>query len=461
MGIFSFFGKKNKAPSSGKGGATPASTSNTAPSRNEAAARRPRVTADKIDAIESEMSSEFVQPLPFSGNTMPFTSEDLFTAPGPASGIHAIPNSTLQATSLKQSTLLQMGATTAMLLKAETKPGPIALSEAAPVIEEAAILFANGQTNMIEPILRHAIADDTLGHMPLAVWGMLFDLYQITGQREQFENLALDYASRFERSPPAWIEADTGEQDAPAVQKGNIPGVAFAGKLDAGIVKQLERLRNLGEMSERLRLDFSRVTDVDPVGCGLLHNVLKRLQRSGHRLSLIGANELTEKIRRILAVGRRDETEAPWLLLLELLRLLNRETDFEETSIDYCITFEVSPPAFSPPHDAILAASEETEDAIGTNDDTNHFVMPAIVSSKNDSLITQIHDYASTHQPAILDCTRLIRMDFAAASQLFNSLTPLIQSGRTIELANANHFIAALCHVMGFQDLIRILPRRN
>ncbi|WP_293780948.1 STAS domain-containing protein [uncultured Oxalicibacterium sp.] len=393
---------------------------------------------------------------------MPFTSDDLFTNPGPNSGIHTTAGSTLQTTSIKQSTLLQMGATTAMLLKAETKPGPIALSEAAPVIEEAAILFANGQTDMIEPILRHAIEDDTLGNMPLAVWGMLFDLYQITGRREQFENLALDYAGRFERSPPAWIEPDASEQDLSAAQKkGNIPGVAFAGKLDAGIVKQLERLRNLGEMSEVLRLDFTRITEVDPVGCGLLHNVLKRLQRSGHRLSLVGANELTGKIRTILAVGRRDETEAPWLLLLELLRLLDRETDFEETSIDYCVTFEVSPPAFTPPQDAIVTVSEETDGSIGANESSGHFVMPAVVSSKNDHLIAQIHEYAAIHQPAVLDCTRLVRMDFAAASQLFSSLTPLIQSGRTIELVNANHFIAALCHVMGFQDLIRILPRKS
>ncbi|GGC06570.1 hypothetical protein GCM10007205_14700 [Oxalicibacterium flavum] len=465
MGIFSLFGKKEKAPAGRKpGGASSRSKGRQATPRDDSERippRKPsRVTADKIDAIESEMSSEFVQPLPFSGNTLPFPADDPFPLTTPPSSLQPLTVPAPNA-SLTQQTLPHAGSTTSLLLHAETRPGPVALSEAAPVIEEAAILFANGQTNTIEPILRHAIDNDAAGSMPLSVWGMLFDLYQITDQREQFENLAVDYASRFERSPPAWRDPGHDDRTRPAASRGGAtPGVAFGGTLDSGIVKQLERLRNLSDMSETLRLDFTRVSAVDPVGCGLLLNILKRLQRSGHHLMLAGAVELTAKIRAILAVGRRDETEAPWLLLLELLRLLNRETEFEEASIDYCITFEVSPPAFVAPHDTVVAGTEEAAD---TPDDEAavRFAMPAVVSAGNDTLLTQVVAFVEAHQPAVLDCTHLVRMDFSAASQLFSGLMPLINSGRTIELYNANHFIAALCHVMGFQDLVRILPRNT
>lgn len=455
MGIFSLFRKKDKAPARKSTGAS---------SRSEnAAPRKPsRVTADKIDAIESEMSSEFVQPLPFSGNTLPLPPDQLFSNTSPSSGAHAPPSTTMHAIALEQPTLPRMGSTTALLMQDETKPGPMALSEAAPVVEEAAILFANGQTDMIEPILLHAIEDDMVGSMPQAVWGMLFDLYQITGQREKFENLAIDYASRFERSPPAWLaQGQANEPEAPAARSGATPGVAFSGKLDGSIVKPIERLRNLSDMSETLRLEFSRVTEVDPVGCGLLLNILKRLQRSGHRLALVGAAELAEKIRAILVVGRRDETEAPWLLLLELLRLLNREAEFEETSIDYCITFEVSPPAFTAPHDAVITGLDEAADALHSDESSTRFVMPSIVGNKNDTLLQQIIAFSEIHQPAVLDCTHLVRMDFSAAGQLFGGLAPVIASGKTIELYNANHFVAALCHVMGFHEVIRILPRKT
>ncbi len=35
---------------------------------------------------------------------------------------------------------------------------------------------------------------------------MLLDLYKLTGQRERFESKVLDYATRFERSPPPWVD---------------------------------------------------------------------------------------------------------------------------------------------------------------------------------------------------------------------------------------------------------------
>ncbi|UUZ51275.1 hypothetical protein LP420_18365 [Massilia sp. B-10] len=36
------------------------------------------------------------------------------------------------------------------------------------------------------------------------VWWMLFDLYQVMGRQDEFDNVAIDYASQFETSPPTW-----------------------------------------------------------------------------------------------------------------------------------------------------------------------------------------------------------------------------------------------------------------
>lgn len=497
MGIFSLFGKKDGQP------ARKPAESDTTRKRRDGNTARPKVdeqtqqvqrkaaqaTALKIDAIESEMSSEFVKPLPFSGNTMPGPPSQFLntniprpettepqTKPQPASAAKAAARTADKAApkaASKTDTSAEsdnsvlpdiMGASTAFLLGAETVIGrpAISASEAAPVIEEAAILFANGQTDMIEPILLHAIADDAVGSTPQTVWGMLFDLYQITGQHEKFESLSLDYASKFEMSPPAWI--DSGKPETPAVAPkssgGSTPGVAFPAKLDAGIVKQLERVKNMAEMSNVLRLEFARVAEVDPIGCGLLLSVLKKLQKSGHNLVLVGAAELAEKIRAILAVGRRDETEAPWLLLLELLRLLNRETEFEETSIDYCVTFEVSPPAFESPQDKVVTDTEESI-AQDEADAEDRFMMPAVIDARNETLLQNITAHVHKHNPAILDCSKLTRMDFTAAGWLFGGMTPLINSGRVIELHNVNHFVTALCGVMGIKDIIRVVPRKT
>ena len=469
MGIFSLFGKKDKQPAR-KPSEAESSQKKREESRVQAKSENEYVqrmaahaTAMKIDAIESEMSSEFVKPLPFSGNTMPGPASQFLNTNvrAPNTQPTKVPDT---ATQLGQPSMLPdiMGASTAFLLSAETVIGPVAISksEAPPVIEEAAILFANGQTDLIEPVLLNAIAEDAPGNALLTVWGMLFDLYQVKGQRDLFENLSLEFANKFEMSPPTWREGGSAETGQAAVARNStIPSIAFPAKLDAGIVKQLERIKNLAEMSPVLKLEFARVTQVDPVGCGLLLNILKRLQKSSHKLILVGAPELAEKIQAILQVGRRDETEAPWLLLLEVLRLLNRESDFEERSIDYCITFEVSPPAFVSPQDKVTTDHEESAAADETSSD--HFMMPVLIDANSDTLGQNIAAYAHTHDPVILDCSHLTRMDFNAAGRLFGDLMPLIGSGKTVELHSPNHFIVALCNVMGMTNSVRIVPRKN
>lgn len=462
MGIFSLFGKKEDQ-SARKPAARDAQKKRDAVSSSDAknssdpqrkAARA--ATAMKIDEIESEMSSEFVKPLPFSGNTMPAQFLDTLTHTPPNTSTGKSGNTVpLEHVTTK---LPEMGDSTAFLLSEDTIAGPVAISssEAAPVVEEAAILFANGQTKLVEPILMHAIEEEA----PPMVWGMLFDLYQITGQRVAFENLSMQYAQKFEMSPPAWIAGDgaAAAKDA-APRAGGTPSVAFSGKLDAGIIKQLERIKNMSAMSNVLKLEFVRITAVDPVGCGLLLSVLKKLQKSNHNLILVGAAELAEKIHSILMVGRRDETEAPWLLMLELLRLLNREAEFEERSIDYCITFEVSPPAFVSPQNKVTTDVEESD----AQDDENadRFAMPAVVDGATGALVQQINAYAHTHDPVVLDCSGLTRMDFNAAGQLFGGLTPLLAAGKKIELYHPNHFIVALCGVMGVKDMLHIVQRKT
>jgi ABC-type transporter Mla MlaB component len=356
---------------------------------------------------------------------------------------------------------LTMGTTTQFLLGDETLDGNVAVasSASAAVIEEAAILFANGQTDMVELVLKGALGEESLGGSTLDAWGMLFDLYQITGKQQEFESLSLEFANKFERSPPTWNSSDDPAAK-PAVSKPSAatPTVPFSGKLDSSSIKQLDRVKKLAETHRALRLEFVRISEVDPVGCGLLLGVLKRLQKSGHELILVGAPELANKIRLILLVGRRNETEVPWLLLLEILRLLNLETEFEEVSIDYCITFEVSPPAFAPPETKVTTAQAEQPHAGET---TEAFMMPMVIEGRIDELILGIAAYSDEHDPAVIDCSRLAKVDFNAAGRLLTGLAPFCQNGKTIEFHNVNYLVAALFSVMGLRDIVRILPRKN
>lgn len=465
MGIFSFLGKKDRqaempepeqdasrrkremaasrigSPKSGSRSA------NSQMTQRDAA----RATAKKIDAIESEMTSELARPIQkaSAANSKPAAAS---RPPATATAKSEVTKSVIGKT------LPPMGMSTDFLLGGNSAVGSVEISssEIPPAIEEAAILFANEQNDMVEQMLLGAIHDASLGDAIRTVWLMLFDLYQITGKQEQFESLSIDFAAKFETSPPAW-HGNAGDSAPAAPASGSTAAITFSGKLDENIVKQLERAQKLSEKNGVLRLEFSRVSEVDPIGCELLLATLKKLQKAGYELILVGAPELANKVKAIIEVGRRDENQAPWLLMLEILQLLNREKDFEEASIDYCITYEVSPPAFVAPKNKVSTAHDE---AVTPDIATDHFQMPAVVDGRS-NVVGSIAEFAASHDPAIIDCSKLTRVDFSAAGQMLSSLVPLAGKGRVVELHHVNHLVLALFQVMGLRDIVRIYARKN
>lgn len=471
MGIFSLFGKKDReqdtavdANSSRTKRDMAASRGNSGKSgaRSQSVKRdthAARATARKIDEIESAMSSEFIAPTTTQiGSDTGKDTPSARPRQKPAAGKPHAGSGKDNSPTTSLPTLPAMGTTTQMLLEGATTIGDVAVpaSENAPVIEEAAILFANGQSEIVEQMLCAAIADDNLGDAEHDVWCMLFDLYQSMGKQQEFESLSIEYVNKFETSPPTWFSK--GTQEEPRTPKGATPSVPFTGKLDANCIKQLERVQKLAESHRTLRLEFAKVTEVNPIGCGLLLKILGKLQKSEHDLILVGAPELAKKIRSILEVGRRDETEAPWLLLLEILRLLNLEKEFEEASIDYCVTFEVSPPAFVAPKNKITTAPVEQAQASA---ESEAYMMPAVIEGQIDQLILAIANYSDEHDPAIIDCARLTRVDFNAAGRLLSGIAPFCVKGKTIEFHNVSYLVAALFNVIGLNDIVRILPRKN
>ncbi|MQR00291.1 STAS domain-containing protein [Glaciimonas soli] len=470
MGIFSLFGKNNRLSSD-----APATTPNTTRDdtvRAETLSRpvQQRNTRDhndagnttiqtatastsmKIDAIESEMSSEFM-----------YLSAANSSVLGNSTKIGNTNDINLEAThvTIPMQYASKKSKAESSDLNTQGNPIEVTVSETLAVIEEAAVLFANQQTEIAEHLLCQAVEDDDLGNSAHTVWSMLLDIYQISGKQQEFEDLSVAYANKFASSPPAWNDqlsiVSTSQKKGDA---GSTPAVSFSGKLDASITKQLERVQKLSLTNTVLKLEFTRIQSVDSIGCGLLLRTLQRLQKLGLELVLVGAADLAKKIQAILQVGRRDETATPWLLLLELHAMLNQELAFEDTSIDYSITFEVSPPPFVPPVTKITA--EQNTDSKNENTVSGGYMaLPVVIEGHPGELLTQIQTYANLQQPAIIDCSRLARVDFSAAGQLLNGLLLLSSEGKHIEFHHVNHLVIALFKVMGMQDIVRIYPRKS
>jgi len=420
-----------------------------------------RATERKIDAIEFEMSRDIVKTRP-AANTKFDT---------PKVGEHSRYDLTQhtqpldrRASAVEFQTTLPMTMPTDYLLGhySEMSTSAVAYSESVPVLEEAAILFASGQTAIAEQMLSAAVHHQNLSSATEIGWQMLFDLYRITNNQHMFESLSLDYANKFETSPPLWPATNTFANTDTRIEIDNAtPSIIFPAKLDSGIVKTLEKMQLLSAKSQTLSLDFSRILEVNPIGCGLLLRSLKNLKKTRHDLMLVGAQDLAEKIRGILQVGRRDETEAPWLLLLEILQLLHFERAFEEASMDYCITFEVSPPSFEAPKINVTSSFPAIQ-ALEEEILPDRFMMPVAIEGKVEPLIKQISDKAEILNPLILDCSKLERVEFSASAELLNGLAPIAaKRGMTIEFRDVNYLVMMLFNAMGLKNIASITLRKH
>ena len=330
-------------------------------------------------------------------------------------------------------------------------PDQAALPASAPAVEESAILYANGQVAAAEALLRDSLP--TLGHTDRLPWWMLFDLYQADGSEQAFESVAIDYASHFETSPPTWSPL----QAAPATRSGaarQAPGVAvvetFDTALDAGVAPRLRRV--LDASAPLVRLDFGKVRSIDADGATALLAALQHLRKSERDLVLAGADKLLALLGPTLQVGVRQPSQAPWLLLLELLLLTNREKEFEESAMDYCVTYEVSPPQFEAPRRVSTAAPAPSQG--------DRFMLPATITGQDNALLSAIDAYAEGRELLLLDCSRLARIDYAGAGALLARLDALGAAGHAVELRELNHLVAVLLRLLGAGNHLKLYPHR-
>jgi len=441
---------------SGAGGAF-AVTENALPDR-EMARSLAMATAAKIDAIESEMARDFLRPRKSGAETGTTTSQPrevvpVEAAPAPAAPEEAPPSVTpsrpmaqSEEDGFDPGSDILVGSIDAI----EVNGG------SSSVLDETAILFANRQDHAAENGLRAALIAESLGAVTDRGWLMMLELLQQRGDRASYDQLASQFSLRFDTPAPAWISYADAAEKRPEVRTGT-PVVQLPESIDAGIVKALEEFKNLATTHPALTLDVSAARLVDLVGAELLLRVFNAFKRASHELTVRGAEQLLVALRSTVEPGRRDPSDAAWMLLLEVQRLLDRQADFEETGIQYCITYEVSPPSWEPPYANIRVSGAVDAPAGRTADplewkgeilgDGEQYLGRLVLASRETKRLS-------------VECRQLRRMAFTAATALLGQLIKLQQSGISVEFRNVNCLVAALWQLLGVSTLADVRVRR-
>jgi ABC-type transporter Mla MlaB component len=342
-------------------------------------------------------------------------------------------------------------------------------------LDEAVIAFANADfthseralVTLVAPMGPRASHEDT--------WLTLFDLYRATGQQQRFDTLSQDFFQRFQKSSPQWFSLPRLVAEAAATgvvgttsQHGEV-GWVCPNRLDADGVADL--LSQTLQLPQPWVLDWTALAHIEPHAVNQLHRLLRQWAGQPLEMRWLASDRLFAVLQEAAPVGVRDADPGYWLARLDALRLINRPDLFDEAAIDYCVTYEVSPPSW----EATRCLTRVTGSAANTRSASLSVIGDAVTTIQGagpDSQGVAITTLDLSGQlsgdimPVLhaldaklggahvvrISCALLIRVDFIAAGDLLNWIIARQGEGRHIGFVDVHRLVALMFGAMGISE---------
>jgi len=364
-------------------------------------------------------------------------------------------------------------------------------------MEEAAIRFANGDDKGAESALMSALENTDAPRDQALRWAAaLLDLYRATGQQPQFDRLAIRFAQRFDRSAPAWFSMP----EALGTALAGVPVRTVRSRLMVDPIWAcpprftatcVDTLRlAVANVEPPWFLDWSALTDLDVDAVESLAVLFEQWCETPVELHFSGARALEAALRACTPSGKRDQGQTIWQLRLDALRIMQLQDEFELVALDYCVTFEVSPPAWQDARCSYRSATVAGElgpheDAAPDNDDDEPadarpgFAPAATIAMGLDSIqatvaelsgdiqgeattaLEMLEQARNGSQRLVVSCANLIRVDFSAAGSILNWVAELQVQGCQVQFREVHCLVAAFFGVIGINEHARVMMRSD
>ena len=367
-----------------------------------------------------------------------------------------------------------------------SRPFAIEVSEVAhdPELDEAVIAFANADFEPCEQMLVALTGPGGSRAQHAETWLVLFDLYRAIGERLKFESLAIDYAQQFGWSAPQWFSlpqlvAEAASDERP--QRSRIDtqvGWVCPAAVDADVVARL-RTQTL-QMPLPWVLDWSAIASIDVEGCARLAELFRHWANEPLEMRWLNGERLLAALSDAAPTGARDADPAYWLARLEALRLANRADEFDEAAIDYCVTYEVSPPSWerakcrarisgatvstvSPPLSLVSDASSSFIEST-LNEEAGRVQQSSVELSGQlvgdiGATLAKMDGQLGKADIVNVSCSRLIRVDFIAAGDLLNWVLQRRAENRIVSFTEAHRLVALFFGAMGINEHAKVKVR--
>ncbi|OUM02359.1 STAS domain-containing protein [Variovorax sp. JS1663] len=347
-------------------------------------------------------------------------------------------------------------------------------------IEEAAIRFAHGDDAGAEAILLQALAPEAPSADHDDNWRTLLDFYRAIGDAEKFSAAATRYAQRMKRAAPEWVSLPAMAQRAQAeAAASSAPPAAPSGGCDWSSPPVLNRegllglTRALSAAGPVWKLDWSVLDAVEPDAAAPLRALFNHWADSAVQLRFAGSDRLLIALTEATPVNERRVDAIWWQLHMAALRVMHRADEFELLALNYCITYEVSPPPWEDPKGDFgeLEPPASSGFQVSSRDELSAAALPAAVPGRGllagelagESLPIweRLDAELARSQGLTISCAALVRIDFTAAGTLLNWVTERDARGQRVAFADAHRLIAAFFGVIGIADHAEVAIRLN
>ena len=354
-------------------------------------------------------------------------------------------------------------------------------------LDEAVIAFAGGDFAGCEKALQALVGPRGERRDHDETWLVLFDLYRAIGQQAKFETVTMEYVERFHRSAPQWFSLP--KQLAEATKKPESSKTISGGigwvcppNLDGEAVSRLDALSM--QLPSPWVMDWTALVSADVEGASRLQKLFVGWANQPLSMNWIAGDKLFSVLNELAPTGVRDADPVYWMLRLEALRLAHRPDQFDEVAIDYCVTFEVSPPSWENARcKAQLTGTTHNTQTLSLSvvgEATTSFMDTSMIS-EDESVLAQVQitsvelagqlsgDLAELlgrltvqvgdSRVIRISCALLMRVDFVAAGDLLNWVAQRHNEGREIVFHETHRLVALMFGAMGINETARVQLR--
>jgi hypothetical protein len=360
-----------------------------------------------------------------------------------------------------------------------------------PELDEAVISFANADFTQCEEALQRITGPEGTRGQHAETWLVLFDLYRATGQQQRFESLAVEYAQQFGWSAPQWYSLPKLVADAQAEEPDLSHSAPSRGAGDVGWlapeqldIEAVARLRSQTlQMPLPWVLDWHQLQRIDAEAAMQLSTLFRLWSGQAIELRWLAGERLFQVLAEAAPTGVRDADPVFWLTRLDALRLANRPDQFDEAAIDYCVTYEVSPPSWEPTRckvhisggglstrqpDLSMVSEVSTgfmesglaEDAGAQNIEVANVELSGQLIGDISATLAKLQSETNQAPLISVSCTRLIRVDFIAAGDLLNWVLGKRNEGRSVQFVDTHRLVALFFGAMGINEHAKVQVRK-